>query len=63
MELYDGILAGIFGSMSLGIASGVMTSLPLNVGVAAGALASAGLMYVGMFKHAPVPMTVRKGQA
>lgn len=54
MKYYDAILAGIPATMAAGAAIGVMTTLPLNMGVAAGGLFSASLMYHGMFRRAPV---------
>ncbi len=41
MEYYDAILAGIPAVLGVGVAAGMATSVPLNLGVAAGGLASA----------------------
>ncbi|MFB6145868.1 MAG: hypothetical protein ABEJ99_05195 [Candidatus Nanohaloarchaea archaeon] len=53
MRYYDFVLSGIMFSLAAGATIGFITSVPLNVSLAASSLVSSGLMYHGMFARAP----------
>lgn len=54
MSYYDRILAGMVLSLGTGAGIGLLTAVPVNLGVSLGALGAAGLMYDGMFRRAPI---------
>ncbi len=53
MEYYDFVLVGILASITLGAATGLITAVPVNLAVGAGALLATPLMYHSMFLNAP----------
>lgn len=53
IDYYDKVLAGISGSLAVGTAAGLLTSMPVPYGVGAGAAVSIAIMYHGMFRNAP----------
>jgi len=54
LDYYDKILIGIFLSLIAGASTGLMTVLPVQYGVSAGAGLALVLMYHGMFRNGPL---------
>lgn len=57
MDYYDRILLGIPACLTVGAATGFMTSLPLSQTLLGGSVLATGLMYQGLFTNAPVQGT------
>lgn len=55
MRYYDKILAGMSSCLISGASIGFLTPISSNFAIGAGAAASMGFMYHGMFRNAPVP--------
>lgn len=54
IDYYDSVLLTIFGSLVSGASIGVLTSVPVNYGVASSSVLSMAVMYYAMFQRSPV---------
>lgn len=57
MDYYDGIIAGIFGSMLLGAVASALLGFGVQTGLFAGALVATLLLYDAIVRHPPVSPT------
>ncbi|MDQ2049514.1 hypothetical protein RBH26_03360 [Natronolimnohabitans sp. A-GB9] len=55
LEYYDKLLLAIIGSLMLGIAVGVATSIAFTTGIAVGAALATVFVYEAMFRNPPLP--------
>ncbi|QSW99593.1 hypothetical protein [Haloterrigena alkaliphila] len=55
LDYYDKLLFAIVGSLGLGAALGLATSIAFPAGLAGGALIVTLFVYDAMFRHPPIP--------
>ena len=63
LDYYDRLLLAIVGSLALGMAIGVVTSIPFLTGLAGGAVLATAFVYDAMFRRPPIPTDSTRARA
>lgn len=63
LEYYDKLLLGIAGSLALGTAVGLATSVAFVTGLAGGAMLATVFVYEAMFRNPPLPTSSTAARA